>query len=204
MALLWENPASTTHSLTPSPSNRPLIFWILTPCEKPVATGSAGRCDLGVGRFTDPHPLTCCEITPLSTAWFLGEMLRFLEELHADQAVQFFLFCHIVMVCFTPLRGRGRISLFLGLSGSPYSFTTGSRWTNNACLGSCWCYSLLASKNAHKATQSRVPFLLQNEFTPPPKGGGAGVLSCSAQFLVMRSSVLFRRKRRILRIRGLL
>ena len=64
MALRWENPASTTHSLTPSPSNRPLIFWILTPCEKPVATGSAGRCEPGVGRFTDPHPLTCSFFTP--------------------------------------------------------------------------------------------------------------------------------------------
>ena len=72
MALRWENPASTTHSLTPSPSNRPLIFWILTPCKKPGATGSAGRCDLGVGRFTDPHPLTCSFFTPLSTARFSG------------------------------------------------------------------------------------------------------------------------------------
>ena len=62
MALRWENPASTTHSLTPSPSNRPLIFWILTPRKKPEATGSAGRCEPGVGRFTDPHPLTCSNI----------------------------------------------------------------------------------------------------------------------------------------------
>ena len=30
----------------------------MTPCEKPVATGSAGRCEPDVGRFTDPHPLT--------------------------------------------------------------------------------------------------------------------------------------------------
>ena len=64
MALHWENPASTTHSLTPRRQNRPLIFEILTPCEKPVATGSAGRCELGVGRFTDPHPLTCSFFTP--------------------------------------------------------------------------------------------------------------------------------------------
>ena len=64
MALRWENPASTTHSLTPSPSNRPLIFWILTPRKKPEATGSAGRCEPGVGRFTDPHPLTCSFFTP--------------------------------------------------------------------------------------------------------------------------------------------
>ena len=64
MALHWENPASTTHSLTPRLQNRPLIFEILTPREKPVATGSAGRCELGVGRFTDPHPLTCSFFTP--------------------------------------------------------------------------------------------------------------------------------------------
>ena len=37
---------------------------ILTPCEKPVATGSAGHCEPGVGRFTDPHPFTCSFFTP--------------------------------------------------------------------------------------------------------------------------------------------
>ena len=65
MALHWGNRASTTHSLTPSPLNRPLFFWILTPHKKPEATGSAGRCELGVGRFTDPHPLTCYSFSPL-------------------------------------------------------------------------------------------------------------------------------------------
>lgn len=44
--------------------NRPLFFEILTPCEKPVATGSAGHCEPGVGRFTDPHPFTCSFFTP--------------------------------------------------------------------------------------------------------------------------------------------
>ena len=64
MALRWENLASTTHSLTPRTENRPLFFGILTPGKKPVATGSAGRCEPGVGRFTDPHPLTCSFFTP--------------------------------------------------------------------------------------------------------------------------------------------
>ena len=64
MALRWENLASTTHSLTPRTENRPLFFGILTPCKKPGATGSAGRCEPGVGRFTDPHPLTCSFFTP--------------------------------------------------------------------------------------------------------------------------------------------
>ncbi len=32
--------------------------------KKPTATGSAGRCEPGVGRFTDPHPLTCSFFTP--------------------------------------------------------------------------------------------------------------------------------------------
>ena len=64
MALHWGNRASMTHSLTPSPSNRPLFFEILTPCEKPVAAGSAGRCESAVGRFTDPQPFTCSFFTP--------------------------------------------------------------------------------------------------------------------------------------------
>ena len=70
MALHWENPASTTHSLTPRLQNRPLFFGILTPCKKPGATGSAGRCERGVGRFTDPHPLTCYNIAP-SFCWLM-------------------------------------------------------------------------------------------------------------------------------------
>ena len=40
------------------------IFEVLTSCKRPVATGSAGRCEPGVGRFTDPHPLTCSFFTP--------------------------------------------------------------------------------------------------------------------------------------------
>ena len=48
-------------------------------------------------------------------------------------------------------------------------------------------------------------FSLQNEFTPPPKGGGAGYhLTWLAGILMQRNPVLFRRKRGTLRIRRLL
>src|SRR5699024_9413304 len=36
----------------------------LTPCKIPGVAGSAGRCEPGVGRFTDPHPFTCSFFTP--------------------------------------------------------------------------------------------------------------------------------------------
>ena len=64
MALHWENPAFTTPSLTPRPQNRPLKIGKLTPCKIPGVAGSAGHCEPGVGRFTDPHPLTCSFFTP--------------------------------------------------------------------------------------------------------------------------------------------
>ena len=64
MALHWENPAFTTHGLTPRPQNRPLKIAKLTPCKKPEVAGSAGHCEPGVGRFTDPHPFTCSFFTP--------------------------------------------------------------------------------------------------------------------------------------------
>ena len=64
MALHWENLSSTTPSLTPRPPNRPLKIAKLTPCKKPEVAGSAGHCEPGVGRFTDPHPFTCSFFTP--------------------------------------------------------------------------------------------------------------------------------------------
>ena len=64
MALHRENPASTTPSLTPRHPNRPLKIAKLTPCKKPEVAGSAGHCEPGVGRFTDPHPFTCSFFTP--------------------------------------------------------------------------------------------------------------------------------------------
>ena len=45
--------------------NRPIKTGELTPGKKPEAPGSAGRCEPGVGRFTDPHPLTCYSFSPL-------------------------------------------------------------------------------------------------------------------------------------------
>ena len=53
----------------------------------------------------------------------------------------------------------------------------------------------LALKTAHERPQGRVCFSLQNELTPPPKGGGAGYhLTWLAGILMQRSPVLFRRK----------
>ena len=63
MALHWENPAFTTPGLTPRPQNRPLKIGKLTPCKNPGVAGSAGHCEPGVGRFTDPYPLTCSFFT---------------------------------------------------------------------------------------------------------------------------------------------
>ena len=70
MALHWENPAFTTPGLTPRPQNRPLKIGKLTPCKNPGVAGSAGHCEPGVGRFTDPHPLTCSFFTP-SFCWLM-------------------------------------------------------------------------------------------------------------------------------------
>lgn len=72
MALHWGNSAFTTPSLTPRPQYRPLKIGNLTPCEKPVATGSAGHCEPGVGRFTDPHPFTCSFFTPYLHCFMFG------------------------------------------------------------------------------------------------------------------------------------
>ena len=61
----------------PQPDPKPLkpttIFDILTPREKPVATGSAGRYEPDVGRFTDPHPLTCSFFTPSLHCLMFGQ-----------------------------------------------------------------------------------------------------------------------------------
>ena len=73
MALHRENPAFTTHGLTPRPQNRPLKIAKLTPCKNPVATGSAGHCEPGVGRFTDPHPFTCSSFTPYLHCFMFGQ-----------------------------------------------------------------------------------------------------------------------------------
>ena len=188
MALRWENLASTTHSLTPRTENRPLFFGILTPCEKPGATGSAGRCEPGVGRFTDPHPLTCCEITPLSTACFSRDMLRLEERFCAGLRASFFLLCFALPASFTPPpTGEGlalpplsvpRFSIAeepgalpqektetsyprasLGMSCRLILLTTSSHGFNRACLGHRWCrFPTRFPKIAHRATRGRVWF----------------------------------------------
>ena len=76
--------------------------------------------------------------------------------------------------------------------------------------GRVWGFGGVASLprplTGHKSSHGgKFGFSPQNEFTPPPKGGGAGYhLTWLAGILMQRSQVLFRRKRRILRIRGLL
>ena len=76
--------------------------------------------------------------------------------------------------------------------------------------GPVWSFGGVASLprplTGHKSPhRGEFVFPPQNEFTPPPKGGGAGYhLTWLAGILMQRSQVLFRRKRRILRIRGLL
>ena len=87
------------------------------------------------------------------------------------------------------------------------SLTTGSHASNRAGLGLCWCRFPTLSPKPHTGPhRGEFGFSPQNEFTPPPKGGGAGyrLLFGSSGFFTQRSPVLFRRKRRILRIRWLL
>ena len=74
----------------------------MTPCEKPVATGSARRCEPGVGRFTDPHPLTCCFFTPPSTARFSRDMFWSGGEIFASLRASSFLLCLALSASFTP------------------------------------------------------------------------------------------------------
>ena len=62
-----------------------------------------------------------------------------------------------------------------------------------------------ASKTAHKAAQGRVWFLPRTNLPLPLKGEGLGIILVGfVGVFTQRSPVLFRRKRRILRIRGLL
>ena len=65
--------------------------------------------------------------------------------------------------------------LTLGWPLPPDSLTTGSHTSNRAGLGLGWCCSLprplTGQKSPHRA---KFGFSPQNEFTPPPKGGGAG------------------------------
>ena len=78
--------------------------------------------------------------------------------------------------------------------------------SNRAGLGLRWCRFPTRPPKPHtRLHRAEFWFSLQNELTPPPKGGGAGYhLTWLTGILMQRSPVLFRRKRRMLRIRGLL
>ena len=165
MALRWENPASTTHSLTPRTENRPLFFGILTPCKKPGATGSAGRCERGVGRFTDPHPLTCFFFTPP----FCFAMFRLYE--HPLQARPSLIFPFLPFFC-PPVLSPAWMGW---LSPIPFRRCPGfaHNWPTRLQQGwsgaSVVSLPYLALKIAHRATQGRV--LLQRLFLLAFLGG---------------------------------
>ena len=82
---------------------------------------------------------------------------------------------------------------------------TASHGSNRAGLGLRWCRSPTRPPKPHTGPhRAEFLFCAQNEVTPPPLGGGAGYhLTWLAGILMQRSPVLFRRKRRMLRIRGL-
>ena len=105
---------------------------------------------------------------------------------------------------------------FAGPSGPAFSFSAYLRFLSTislrvgatlvfTCLDFAGVVPLSVFNTAHSASQGKFLFCVQNEVTPPPKGGGAGYhLTWLAGILMRRSPVLFRRKRRILRTRGLL
>ena len=201
MALHWENPASTTHSLTPRLQNRPLIFEILTPREKPVATGSAGRCELGVGRFTDPHPLTCSFFTPyLHCLMFRqyslpqpspiqplsGVKFRFssgpsrasLRCLCRPAWVSFFFFC-LSPVSLSHLFLSGDETSFLSPRVgrcSPIRSQLGHTPPTGPVWGFAGVVSLAGPPKPHTGPhRAKFGFPPQKTNSPlPPKGGGAG------------------------------
>lgn len=98
------------------------------------------------------------------------------------------------------LRIQGLLSA-VALATAAHTASTGPVWGFAGIV-----FPTPPSNRPRIVAQGRVLFSPQNELTPPPKGGGAGyrLLFSSFGFFTQRSPVLFRRKRRILRIRGLL
>ena len=90
----------------------------------------------------------------------------------------FFLFC-----LFLPPAGR-RFSSQPGLPLRLDLSTTAPHGSNRAGNSSCWCRSPTRPPKPHtRLHRAEFWFSLQNEVTPPPKGGGAGFYStwsCSA------------------------
>ena len=174
MALHWENLSSTTPSLTPRPPNRPLKIVKLTPCKKPEVAGSAGHCEPGVGRFTDPHPFTCYNITP-SVCWLMFGQCPLPSALskpdlrveknslfnEANPALLcaafagpagpafFFLPFLLPVHLFSPSCVDGLAFSHPGLPLPPDSFTTGSHGFNRAGLGLRWCHFLTWLSKSH-------------------------------------------------------
>ena len=180
MALHWENLSSTTPSLTPRPPNRPLKIAKLTPCKKPEVAGSAGHCEPGVGRFTDPHPFTCSFFTPYlhclmfrqcrlpqpspnpSSEWRkipfsiegypMPQIVAFAGPAGPAFSLSAFLIPARLLAC---VDGAGFLSS--RFAAVPDSSTAASRRANRAGLGLRRCpFPYLAFKTAHRATRGRV------------------------------------------------
>lgn len=173
MALHWENLSSTTPSLTPRPPNRPLKIAKLTPCKKPEVAGSAGHCEPGVGRFTDPHPFTCSFFTPYLRYFMFGLCewpLRALLGL---------LFPFLPFICPPVLSPAwmGWFSLIQVRRCHGFVHSCPTRPQQGLFGASLVLLPYSTSKNAHRATQGRVWFFSSKTSLPlPPKGGGAGYL----------------------------
>ena len=67
------------------------------------------------------------------------------------------------------------VSLHLGFAAAPgFAHNWVTRLQQGRCGALLVLLPYLASKIAHRRSQGRVWFSLQNKLTPPPKGGGAG------------------------------
>ena len=194
MALHWENPPSTTPSLTPRPPNRPLKIAKLTPCKKPEVAGSAGHCEPGVGRFTDPHPFTCFFFTPYlhclmfrqcrlpqpspnpPSEWriisFFIEVIPHFHvlPLQVRPSLLFSFSAYLRFLSTASLRAETHwFPLTLGWPLPPDSLTTGSHTSNRAGLGLGWCcFPTPPSDRPKTAVQGRVWFFSPKRVYPSP------------------------------------
>ena len=101
-----------------------------------------------------------------------------------------FLFCLSFARLFSLLRG-GTGFLSSRFAAVLDSFTTGSHGPNRAGLLLRWCrFPTWLSKPHTAAHGGEFGFSPQNEFTPPPKGGGTGFCS-SLEFRVLLGSCLW-------------
>ena len=174
MALHWENLSSTTPSLTPRPPNRPLKIAKLTPCKKPEVAGSAGHCEPGVGRFTDPHPFTCSFFTPYLHCFMFGLCERPLQA----RLSLLFPFLPISGFSQPPLsewRRTGLLSPWVGRC-SPIRSQLGHTPPTGPVWGFAGVVSLAGPPKPHTGPhRAKFGFPPQKTNSPlPPKGGGAG------------------------------